>query len=274
VCLPNDNYAEKQHSLDELQRLAGTAGIKTVGKMIQRRRKISSSQYLGTGFVGELQEKMNALGAELLIFDNPLSPGQGRNLQKNYGIDAIDRTEVILQVFHNHARTPESRLQVRLAELEYQLPRLKALWRHLDRQRGTTQNSGSGDGRGSQDGGGSLAQRGVGEKQIEIDRRLIEKEIQRIKKKLAKVDVQVAVTGKQRAGKKKACLVGYTMPGNRPFSINSPRLVSLCRTSCLRPWARPRGPSIWEKGKTSSSQTPSGSSPICLITWSLPSVRH
>ena len=110
VCLPKDNYTEKKHSLDELERLAGTAGIETVGKTIQRRRKISSSQYLGPGFARDLQERMEAVGASVLIFDNPLSPGQGRNLQRNYGIDAIDRTEVILQVFRNHARTPESRL--------------------------------------------------------------------------------------------------------------------------------------------------------------------
>ena len=150
VCLPGDDYEEKRHSLDELEFLADTAGIETVDKMVQRRMKISSSQYLGTGFLESVKEKMADAGAELLIFDNALSPSQGRNLQKSYGIDAIDRTEVILQVFHDHARTPESRMQVRLAELEYQLPRLKALWSHLDRQRGAARDGGAGRDGGAQ----------------------------------------------------------------------------------------------------------------------------
>lgn len=205
VCLPNEDYEEKQCSLDELEMLTDTAGFETVGKVIQKRKKINSSLFVGTGFLQTTKEMMQKTGAETLIFDNPLSPNQSRNLQKSYGIDALDRTEVILQVFHNHARTPESRMQVRLAELEYQLPRLKALWSHLDRQRGS---SGSGA-----TGGSSDAQRGVGEKQIEIDRRLIEKEIRLIKKKLTKVDVQMGIIGKKRIGKKKVCLVGYTNAG-------------------------------------------------------------
>jgi GTP-binding protein HflX len=202
VCLPSEDYEEKQCSLDELELLADTAEIETVGKAIQRRKKIDSSLFVGKGFVqDDIRDAMEQTGAELLIFDNPLSPSQGRNLQKSYGIDAIDRTEVILQVFHDHARTPESRMQVRLAELEYQLPRLKALWSHLDRQRGSA-SGGAGD-----------AQRGVGEKQIEIDKRLIEKEIRLIKKKLAKVDIQMGIAAKKRLGRKKVCLVGYTNAG-------------------------------------------------------------
>ena len=202
VCLPNEDYQEKLLSLDELERLADTSGIETVGKAIQRRKKIDSFLYVGTGFLQDnIKDEMEKTGAELLIFDNLLSPSQGRNLQKSFGIDAIDRTEVILQVFHNHARTPESRMQVRLAELEYQLPRIKALWSHLDRQRGSA-SGGSGD-----------AQRGVGEKQIEIDRRLIETEIRLIKKRLTKVDVQMAVTARKRTRIKKVCLVGYTNAG-------------------------------------------------------------
>ncbi|MEE8398575.1 MAG: GTPase HflX [Desulfobacterales bacterium] len=205
VCLSKDNYEAKQYSLDELERLADTAGIETVNKIIQRRAKIDSSQYLGTGLLNDIKEEMDESGAELLVFDNSLSPNQARNLQKSYDIDAIDRTEVILQVFHDHARTPESRMQVRLAELQYQLPRLKALWSHLDRQRGSARSAGSG--------GGGDAQRGTGEKQIEIDRRLIEKEIRSIKKKLAKVDIQMEITGKKRLNRKKVCLVGYTNAG-------------------------------------------------------------
>jgi len=205
VCLPNEDYEEKQWSLEELELLAETAGIETVGKTIQKRKKINSSLYVGAGFLHAIEKEMEETGAELLIFDNPLAPNQGRNLQKSHGIDAIDRTEVILQVFHNHARTPEARMQVRLAELEYQLPRLKALWSHLDRQRGSTRSATAG--------GGRDAQRGVGEKQIEIDRRLIEREIGRIKKKLVKVDLRMKVTGKKRTGKKKVCLVGYTNAG-------------------------------------------------------------
>ena len=204
VCLPNEDYEAKQWSLDELERLADTAGIETVGKTVQKRKKISSSSYVGKGFLDTIEKEMERKGAELLIFDNLLSPSQGKNLQNSHGIDAVDRTEVILQVFHDHARTPESRMQVRLAELEYQLPRLKALWSHLDRQRGSTRATA---------GGGRDAQRGVGEKQIEIDRRLILREISQIKKKLRKVDLLMEVTGKKRAERKRVCLVGYTNAG-------------------------------------------------------------
>jgi len=207
VCLPHDDYREKQHSLHELELLADTAGIETVDKVIQRRRKIDGSQYLGAGFLRAVREELEVRGAELLIFDNPLSPSQGRKLLKTYGIDAIDRTEVILQVFHDHAKTPESRMQVRLAELEYQLPRLKALWSHLDRQRETTRREAPGTG------GAGTTQRGTGEKQIEIDRRLIEREIRLIKKKLTKLDTQMEITGKRRRGRKRVCLVGYTNAG-------------------------------------------------------------
>jgi len=204
VCLPHETFEDKEHSLDELERLADTAEIATVGKAIQKRTKIDNALYVGTGFLKSLEEKMTVTGAEVLIFDTSLSPRQGRNMQERFGIEAVDRTEIILQVFHNHARTPESRLQVRLAELEYQLPRLKALWSHLDRQRGSSRSGGP---------SGGDAQRGGGEKQIEIDRRLIEREIRAIKKKLEKIDVQTAIAGKRRADRKKVCLVGHTNAG-------------------------------------------------------------
>lgn len=198
VCLSHENYEEKLSSLDELERLVVTAEIEVVGKHLQKRNKINPHSYAGTGFIQSIVEEMESLDAGMLIFDNNLSPAQVRNLQKEYEIDVIDRTEVILKIFHDHARTQEARLQVKLAELEYQLPRLKRLWGHLDRERGSS---------------GSSASRGMGEKQIEVDRRLIEQEITSIKKRLEKIATQVETARKRRLSKKKVCLVGYTNAG-------------------------------------------------------------
>jgi len=143
---------------------------------------------------------MEFKGATLLIFDNELSPTQSRNIAKNFKIDVTDRTEIILDIFHEHAKTKEAKLQVRLAELKYQLPRLKKLWCHLDRERGASGGSGG-------------ASRGMGEKQIEIDRRLIKDEIIKTSEFLEKVLQTKDTQRKLRKDIEKICIVGYTNAG-------------------------------------------------------------
>jgi len=200
VCLRPNEYDKKITSLDELERLADTAGVEVVGKFIQKRQKPDKAYYAGKGFLAEAIIETEEENPGLIIFDNELSPSQGRNTEKEFEIDTIDRTEVILNIFHDHARTRESKLQVKLAELQYQLPRLKRLWGHLDREKGQAAGSGG-------------ASRGMGEKQIEIDKRLIRREIAKVKAELQKVFLHKETQSKQRKNVKKVCLVGYTNAG-------------------------------------------------------------
>ncbi len=200
VCLRPNEYDKKRTSLDELERLADTAGVDVVGKFIQKRQKPDKAFYAGKGFLSEAIIETQEENPGLIIFDNELSPSQGRNTEKEFEMDVIDRTEVILNIFHNHARTKEAQLQVKLAELQYQLPRLKRLWSHLDREKGQAAGS-SGTGRG------------MGEKQIEIDKRIIRREIAKVKAELKKVFLHKETQSKQRENVKKVCLVGYTNAG-------------------------------------------------------------
>ena len=116
----NEASADVEASLDELERLADTAGIMVLGRYTQKRNQPERSTYFGRGWLNEIAEKMHQAQAELLIVNEELSPIQGRNIEKQFSITVIDRTEVILSIFHDHARTREARLQVKLAELEYQ----------------------------------------------------------------------------------------------------------------------------------------------------------
>jgi GTP-binding protein HflX len=200
VCLHSSEYEKKVRSLAELSRLAETAGLEVVGRFIQKRRKPDSAFYVGKGFLATAMAESSEENPGLIIFDNELSPSQSRNIEKEFELEAIDRTEVILNIFHNHARTREAQLQVKLAELQYQLPRLKRLWSHLDREKGQAAGSGG-------------TARGMGEKQIEIDKRIIRREISRVKEELKKVDLQKQTQRKLRANIRKVCLVGYTNAG-------------------------------------------------------------
>jgi GTPase len=200
-CPLNGDTAAKDASMEELERLADTADIITLGKYVQRRDKIHPRTFIGEGFIETALEKAGG-EADLLIFDHDLTGSQARNLEKRFSLPAIDRTEVILRIFHAHARTREARLQVRLAELKYELPRIKSMWGHLDRERF-----------GSKMGGGA-AFRGMGEKQSEMDRQKLQREIYEIEKTLKKLVRQIDTQKKRR---KKSCknigLVGYTNAG-------------------------------------------------------------
>ncbi len=200
-CPLKGSIAAKDASMEELTRLAVTAGIVTLGTYVQRREKIHPRTFIGEGFIETCLEKAGE-EADLLIFDHDLTGSQARNIEKRFSLPAIDRTEVILRIFHAHARTREARLQVRLAELKYELPRIKSMWGHLDRERF-----------GSKMGGGA-AFRGMGEKQSEMDRQKLQREIYEIEKTLKKLVRQIDTQKKRR---KKSCknigLVGYTNAG-------------------------------------------------------------
>ncbi len=204
ICLPKEDFSEKEKSLEELELLAKTAGLKSVHKRIQKRSKIDGGTFLGKGFLTEIKELAYELNAGLIIFDNELSPTQGRNVSELLELEVSDRTEIILNIFHHHAQTYEASLQVELAELKYQLPRLKKLWSHFEGSRVAASSGGSGTG---------AAARGAGETQLEIDKRIIRNQIVTIEKKLKSIMIQKDTQSKQRANLKRVCLVGYTNAG-------------------------------------------------------------
>jgi len=196
-----ENEKDSQASLDELERLADTAGIEVLGKYTQKRNQPERATYFGKGFLEDLAHKMRQAQADVLIVNEELNPIQARNIENDFSIRVIDRTEVILSIFHDHARTREAKLQVRLAELQYQLPRLRRLWGHFDKERGSVRSS------------GGTATRGMGEKQIEIDKRLIREQIRKIYKGISAVTQHKETQRKQRDKTKTVCLVGYTNAG-------------------------------------------------------------
>ncbi|NLO12412.1 MAG: GTPase HflX, partial [Candidatus Cloacimonetes bacterium] len=196
-----ESAEEAEASLEELQRLADTAGIMVLGSYSQRRNHPERASFFGKGWLTDIAQKMQQAGAEVLIVNEELTPIQGRNIENHFGIQVIDRTEVILQIFHEHAKTREARLQVRLAELQYQLPRLRRLWTHFDKERGSARSA------------GGAASRGMGEKQIEIDKRLIRLQIRKVTAALDTVAKQKETHRKQRSNALKLCLVGYTNAG-------------------------------------------------------------
>jgi len=181
--------------LEELERLADTAGAEVIGRAIQRIEAPTSNFYIGQGKVEELKDTLAAAGATLLLFDESLSPVQGSKLEKALGVRVMDRTEVILDIFATRARSSEAKLQVELAQLEYLLPRLTRMWTHLSRIRG------------------GIGLRGPGETQLETDRRRIRTKISVLKKRLKDVAEHRANQRQGRRDLPTAALVGYTNAG-------------------------------------------------------------
>ena len=181
--------------LEELERLADTAGAQVIGRAIQRIEAPTSNFYLGQGKVEELKDTLAAAGATLMLFDENLTPLQGSKLEKHLGMRVMDRTEVILDIFATRARSSEAKLQVELAQLEYLLPRLTRMWTHLSRIRG------------------GIGLRGPGETQLETDRRRIRAKISVVKKRLKAVAEHRANQRQGRRDLPTAALVGYTNAG-------------------------------------------------------------
>jgi GTP-binding protein HflX len=195
--LPKQPRFEVDESLDELGRLAESAGAEVVGRMTQDRRAPTPGLYFGKGKVDELRAWSREQGANLMISDDTLSPIQERNLGGSLGLKVIDRTALILDIFAQRARTMEGKLQVELAQLSYLLPRLVGQWKHLERL------------------GGGIGTRGPGETQLESDRRMIRHRIQKLRDELKRVRVhrRLVRDRRQATGYPVVALVGYTNAG-------------------------------------------------------------
>lgn len=198
VILPN-TVVTADDPLDELAALAESSGAEVVGRVTQKRRKIDAGYYIGKGKAKEVADICHATDAELVIFDNDLTPGQVRDLEEAIDLPVVDRTELILDIFAGRAQTQQARIQVELAQMEYALPRLKRMWTHLSRIVG-----GHGPGIGA---------RGPGETQLETDRRLSRRRIQDLKRRLAALDRRRIREVRSRSEHFTICLVGYTNAG-------------------------------------------------------------
>lgn len=200
----NDLESQARDHLTELELLTNTYQLPIVGSWCTLLRDVSSATFLSSGKVEMLKERALEAHATVIIFDDEISPVQQRNLEKILKIPVMDRAEVILGVFASHARTHEAKLQIELAQLKYMAPRLKRLWTHLSRQ------SGGGGGGG---GGGYL--KGEGEKQIEIDRRIIKARVEKLERELVTVRGSRRTQKAQRVrhGTPVFAIVGYTNSG-------------------------------------------------------------
>jgi GTP-binding protein HflX len=193
VLLPDQPVYDPE--LEELAGLAETAGARVVGSLTQRRQAPDAATYLGKGKVDELKGLAKKADADVIVFDNDLSPGQTRNLERECEVRVLDRTELILDIFASRAQTYEARLAVELAQLEYSMPRLKRLWTHLSRQKK------------------GIGLRGPGEKQLEVDRRLVEKRIRDLRGELDAIHRRRQREVAARADRMTVSLVGYTNAG-------------------------------------------------------------
>ena len=192
--------------LAELTALAESAGALVVDRFQQRIRTINPSTYIGKGKAEQLAGRVKRFRADVVIFDNDLSPGQIRELEKIIAAKVLDRSELILDIFATRAKTRQAKLQVELAQLEYTYPRLTRMWSHLDSVAG----AGGGTAAGAV---GGIGTRGPGEQQLEIDRRLVSKRITELKRELANIDRRRIREIDARRGLFKICLVGYTNAG-------------------------------------------------------------
>lgn len=195
VLLPGDDPTEIDNDLRELEQLLATLKVVVVSRVVQKRHKLTPSCLIGEGKVEEIEQLAAREGAKLVVFDRPLSGPQVRNLEQMTGCEVFDRTGVILEIFARHARSAAAKTQVEIARLEYQLPRLVGAWTHFQRQRG------------------GVLSRGMGEKQIEIDRRRARERISRLKKQLEGLYQDRRQQRKARQTELKVALVGYTNSG-------------------------------------------------------------
>lgn len=195
VVTKNDTEEEVEEYLDELAFLAETAGAKTIKRFTQKLEFPNPKTFVGSGKLDEILEFKNESEADLVIFDDELSPSQIRNIERTFECKVLDRSNLILDIFASRAQTAHAKTQVELAQYQYLLPRLTRMWTHLERQKG------------------GIGMRGPGETQIETDRRIIKDKIALLKKKLEKIDKQKNTQRQNRGKLVRAALVGYTNVG-------------------------------------------------------------
>jgi GTP-binding protein HflX len=186
---------EVNEYLDELSFLAETAGAKTKKRFIQKLYKPDSKTFIGSGKLEEIKNYISSKNIRVVIFDDELSGSQISNIEKILNVKTIDRSDLILDIFANRAQTAQAKLQVQLAQYEYMLPRLRGMWKHLERL------------------GGGIGTRGPGETEIETDRRIVKDKISLLRKRLSQIDKQAATQRKDRGEFIRISLVGYTNAG-------------------------------------------------------------
>ncbi len=196
VNLKPTDVMHTEESLNELAALAKTLWHEVVGKFIQSRNSPDPRTYMGKGKLKEIKDQIDGNSVEIILFDHDLSPKQSYNLEDMLNCMVWDRTQVILEIFAQHARTSEAGVQVELASLEYMLPRLVGMWAHLDRERG-----------------GIGATKGMGEKQINVDRTIVRNRISRLRRSLKKIACERKTQNKRRRSYFNVVLVGYTNAG-------------------------------------------------------------
>jgi GTPase len=189
--------ADPDHELAEVEELARTAGVEPIGRVVQHRSRPAQRTYVGKGKLEELRERFRDADAESILVDDELDPAQQRYLEDALGARVIDRTQLILDIFAQHAVTAEGKLQVELAQLEYNLPRMRGMWQHLERL------------------GGGVGTRGPGESQLETDRRLARRRVSVLKGRLSEIERQRATRRKERRRTEvpTVALAGYTNVG-------------------------------------------------------------
>src|SRR6187397_2242640 len=192
--------------LAEMRELLRTAGVEPVGELVQRRPAPDPRTYVGKGKLVELKGAVAGSGAESLVIDDDLDPGQQRRLEDELKLRVVDRTQLILDIFAQHATSAEGKLQVELAQLEYNLPRMRGMWQHLERQAG---------GGGTASVGGGVGTRGPGESQLESDRRMANRRISLLRRRLREVGAHRATRRKARTRSETptVALAGYTNVG-------------------------------------------------------------
>lgn len=197
---------QNDDELAELTALAESAGAIVVDRVQQRITHIHPSTYIGKGKAEMIRQRVKRNKADVVIFDNALSPGQIRDLEEIIEAKVVDRGELILDIFASRAQTKQAKLQVELAQLEYTYPRLTRMWSHLDTVTGAVGGPMAGA-------VGGIGTRGTGEQQLEIDRRLVSKRITELKREIADIDKRIIREIETRRGQFKICLVGYTNAG-------------------------------------------------------------
>ncbi len=231
---PHGDQRSGPEVLAELAQLADTTSFAVAGCVAQHRHAPDPKTYFGRGKLDELAELVRAAKADLVICDDPLSPAQGRAIQKALGVPVLDRSVLILHIFAAHADTPQAKLQVELASLQYQLPRLKRLWTHLERQRG-----------------GIGLRGGAGEKQIDVDRNLLRTRIATVTRDLKKIEEHKVREVQARPDLFTIAIVGYTNAGKSTLMnkltdagvLAENRLFSTLDTR-TRPWRLPGGRTV------------------------------
>jgi len=205
VLLP-DTKADLQDPLGELKALAEAAGVSVHGGLIQKRTAFAPAMAIGKGKLADLKGLIETHHADVVIFDNELSPRHIRALEEELGRKVLDRSELILDIFALRAKTHEAQLQVELAQLEYTSPRLRGMWKHLERIAGAGGATGAGI-------VGGVGTRGPGERQIEIDRRIARERISHLKRDIEEIDLRKQREVKSRTDQFTVSLVGYTNAG-------------------------------------------------------------